>query len=494
MKMKKEILAHPVLVSSVVGVLVLSVGLFTYFGLTKSAHFDYVHVQKRDITEDVFTNGQVKAVNNVDASFEISGKVSQILVSVGDKVYEGEPLVELVSDDATVSLSQAQTALASAQAQYDLTKTQSVDAGTALDEAKQSLNDQINISYTAADDAIRNDIDQVFNDPRTSTPIFLITSNDPQLNNDIDNERVSLEQMLIAWNTSTSSISYDVALNNLNQVNSFLDNIALVVNGSGIQSSLPAPVIAQYKITVPLARAEINGAIAALIGSEQKFTGAQDAYNLSLQQITRTNPDQMSSAEALVAQAQANVDKAEVALNKTVLRAPFSGVVSDVEATLGQVVSPNAPAVSIVSDLNYQIDSYVSEIDVAKLQVGQLATTTLDAYGENVPFMTKIISIAPAPTTAGGISGYKVTLQFEQNDSRVRTGMNSNSYILVASKSQVLSIPKNSIIKKDNNQYVMISDTSGKQTLQQVTTGIIGDDYVEVTSGLSEGELVANFN
>jgi len=65
MKMKKEILAHPVLVSSVVGVLVLSVGLFTYFGLTKSAHFDYVHVQKRDITEDVFTNGQVKAVNNV---------------------------------------------------------------------------------------------------------------------------------------------------------------------------------------------------------------------------------------------------------------------------------------------------------------------------------------------------------------------------------------------------------------------------------------------
>jgi len=77
--------------------------------------------------------------------------------------------------------------------------------------------------------------------------------------------------------------------------------------------------------------------------AESQFTSSQSAYNVSMQQISNLNTDTMSSAEALVAQAQANVDKAQVALDKTVLRAPFSGVISNVDAKVGQVASMNVP-------------------------------------------------------------------------------------------------------------------------------------------------------
>ena len=494
MKLNKKVMAHPVLVSSVVLILLVTAGLFAYFGLTKTASFDYVKAENRDLTEKVFTNGEVKSSKDVDASFEISGKVLDIMVSVGDKVYEGQPLIKLVSDDESVGLNQAKAALASAKSQFDITKTQSTNAGVSLDEARKNLNNKISVSYTAADDAIRNNIDTMFSNPRTATVDFLLSVNNSELTNDINNERVDIESRLEDWNKNMPSITADDALANLDKINSFLDSIAYGVNGLDANSGLNPTTLTQYKLIISSARASINNTITNLLTSEVNFTQAQSAYNLSVQQVTRSNPDQMSSGEAQIAQAQANVDKAQVQLDKTVLRAPFTGIINSVDAKIGQTVSPSIYVLSMISNGDYQIDSYVSEIDVAKLKVGQEATTTLDAYGSDVPFTTKIISIAPAETIQKGVASYQITLQFENMDQRIRSGMNSNSYILVDSKQNVLTIPKNSIIKKGGDQYVMVYSNKNQQELKKIETGIVGDDYIEVASGLSEGDLIANFN
>jgi len=149
----------------------------------------------------------------------------------------------------------------------------------------------------------------------------------------------------------------------------------------------------------------------------------------------------------------------------------------------------------MISNSNYQIDSYVSEIEVAKLKVGQIATTTIDAYGLDTPFVTKIVSVAPASTIQNGVASYKITLQFEKPDARIKSGMNSNSYIIISSKENVIAVPEESIIKKDSDEYVIVSDSlSKKQEYRKVITGITGGGYVEITSGLSEGESIVSFN
>ena len=238
MKINKKLMAHPVLVSSTVTALVIVVGIFAYFGLTKSPHFDYVKAEKRNLTEMVFTNGEVKSSKDVNASFEISGKVSNVLVSMGDKVYEGQPLIRLVSDDAYVNLTQAKAALASAESQYDITKTQSSNSKMTFDEASKNLNSRILTSYDTADDIIRNNIDQLFSNPKSDFPTFLLSINDSSLSNDIVNKRVELEKILKDWNNNISTITADKVLSNLNKINSFLSSIAYGVNSLDSNSGI----------------------------------------------------------------------------------------------------------------------------------------------------------------------------------------------------------------------------------------------------------------
>lgn len=487
--MKSKIISHPAVVISIVSVLALIVGIFSYVILTESPKYTPIKVEKHDLLESVMTNGTVQAANDVDLSFEISGKVSQVFVSVGDKVYTGEPLVKLSQDDALVNLSLAQAALSSAEAQYELNGTQSQNAYTDLLEAQKSLSDQINTSYAVADDAIRNNIDSLFSNPTGISPKINVVMNNSQLETNIESNRTAIEGILNTWNNSTSSIGADTALGYLNQINSFLNDVATAVNNIEVSQSTP-----ETRSMVSMARNNINMAITNLTAANDNLASKQSTYNVSVEQVSGTSASSTSIAGALVEQAQANLDKAKVALSKTVLVAPFDGTVTRMDAKVGLTVSPGASLASLISNSNYQIESYVSEIDVAKLKVGQEATTTLDAYGLDVYFPTKIISVDPAETLQNGVPSYKVVLEFENSDNRIKTGMTANSDIIVSSKNGVLAVPENSLIKRDDKEYVLLYSGNKSPEMHEVETGIIGNDgYTEITSGLSEGDSIANF-
>jgi len=91
-----------------------------------------------------------------------------------------------------------------------------VNASSSLDDAKKTLSNKITSSYIAADDAIRNSIDQLFTDPKTNSPKFIPAITDFQLNVDINNERIVVEKILNDWSANDSTITSDVALDNLN--------------------------------------------------------------------------------------------------------------------------------------------------------------------------------------------------------------------------------------------------------------------------------------
>jgi len=77
-----------------------------------------------------------------------------------------------------------------------------------------------------------------------------------------------------------------------------------------------------------------------------------------------------------------NAARNEVA--KMSLLAPFDGTISNVNVSVGEMASPGAPAVSMVSNSNYEIDTLVSEADIAKVAVGENAGVTLDTFGSGV--------------------------------------------------------------------------------------------------------------
>ena len=155
--------------------------------------------------------------------------------------------------------------------------------------------------------------------------------------------------------------------------------------------------------------------------------------------------------------------------------------------------SATTPTIGLIGNNGYKIEVYVPETDIGKIGLGNVADVTLDAYGPATIFPATVSLIDPAETVQDGISTYKVTLHFSQNDPRIKAGLTANVTIITATSSQVLAIPESAVIQKGNDSFVLVKEASGF-TQKQIQTGIkSADGYVEAVSGLEDGDAVASF-
>ena len=261
--------------------------------------------------------------------------------------------------------------------------------------------------------------------------------------------------------------------------------------------------------------------------NENLITNAQNAVNtaennlssasdqLKLKQAGST-AEQIQAQEAAVRQAEASLasQKAQLSsqyaviqgykaqLDKTVLYAPISGLVTKMEAKVGEVVFPSSPYsdsrltfVSIISDKNYKIETYVAEVDIAKIKIGDLSRVTLDAYGNDRIFDARVTDIDPAETIVEGIPTYKVTLEFTEENEAIKSGMTANLDIRTDMREMVISVPQRAVISQHGEKIVKIvkGENMGQPVIEEVLveTGIRGSDgTIEIISGINEGDKV----
>jgi HlyD family secretion protein len=194
-----------------------------------------------------------------------------------------------------------------------------------------------------------------------------------------------------------------------------------------------------------------------------------------------------------VAEAEAAVSSAELNVGNATIVAPFAGIIRNVIAQPGMVVSPNVPVLSIINNGVLKMDAYVSETDVAKVQSGQNVEVTLDAYGDGAQFPAQVTAVDTAETTFNGSPAYHVTLYFTQPDSRIRSGMTGNVLITASEKNNVVEVPSRLVLDDGGNNFVLVPG-NGRPVRRQITTGLTGDNgMVEVTSGLSAGDKINDF-
>jgi multidrug efflux pump subunit AcrA (membrane-fusion protein) len=469
-------------------VLIVIILLFVIFGGKKTPIVESVIVEKHNLVEEVSTTGNVKPLSDLDLSFETSGQVSRVAVSIGDKVYQGEYLASLSNADLVASVEQAKAGLKIAQANLS---SGLVTSKSSLNDALVSLQSKITDAYSKLDDAIRNNVDQLFTNPRTSNAKITIALNNSQLENDINTSRYQVELSLNDWDIKGSSLPVDTAYSYLDQMKTFVDKVALGVNSLTTSSNLLQTTLDGYKAAVSGARASIALAYSNLNTANTAYNSAKINYDLN---ISENNSGTMSVQEATVEQAQANVDAAQARLNQSIIVSPISGVITNVNAKVGQTMQSGLTAISIISFGQYDIESYIPEADIAKIKIGNIATTTLDAYGSDTFFQTSVIKIDPGETIIGGVPTYKVTLKFTSaNDTRIKSGMTANLDILTEQKNDAISVPSRSVYSMDSAKYVKLVDPKDKnKTIEtKVITGIRSvDGYVEIVSGLKEGDVI----
>ncbi len=476
-------------------------GAYFYIASSGVPSFGTYTVARGDLTESVDVSGSVSADHNAGLSFQESGQVAAVPVEEGATVAAGTVLAELDQSSLAAAAEQANAALASAEAKLSGMENGTRPEQITLDEgafssAESSLAAALESAYVAADDAVRNQTDNLFSNPMSTNPVFLVTAPDAQLVIDIEAERQQMTTVLDGWYAAQSATSssvageYHVASAALQSIESYLNKIALAVNSAVPSGTAAASTLAAYKTDIIAARSEVTGADTALSTANAAFTAAENTLALAKAGST---PEDIAAEKAVVLQAQAAAASAEVALNHAVLRAPFAGSISNLNVTVGEVVSAGVPVMTLTNNNGLKMDVYVSENDVAKLQIGDEALVTLNAYGTGISFPAIVASIAAAETEVNGAPAYEVTLHFTGNDSRIKDGMTGSARITAASHAGVLEVPNRLILSGGNDYFVLVKNGSGTEK-RPVAIGIVGDNgMTEITSGLSEGEKIMNF-
>lgn len=487
-------------------------GIYAFSG-NGTEEYKTVTVERGTFMQQVSLSGKVIAAQDVDLGFSQGGRVSRVYVKVGDVVQAGRTLAETENGDLRAAVLQRQAALETAQA--DLTAIQNgarpervailqaeIHSKTVvLARAQEALVDALKDSFVESEDAVRNVFDQFVDNPRTAPQLkFFVTDSILELRT--ENARLSIEQELTDWQLDsvaiTASGNLSLAISEtqgrLEKVRSLLADANAALNRGVPSGTVSESDIAGYITDIAASRSSLNATISSLTSAITSEKNAQAGLevakkNLALEQVGGSTEDVAAQA-ARVKAAEADLASARAQLGKTLITAPFSGTITTVDAEVGESVSSGGGAISMIGKGSLQIESFVPEINLALIAVGNKGTITLDAYGSDVPFLATLVSIDPAETIKDGVSTYRAILEFDVQDQRIRSGMTASVLITTQEKEGVISIPVGAVERKDGKTFakVLIENEPVEREVELGAVSSMGN--VEIVSGLSEGERV----
>lgn len=441
-------------------------------------------VRSGDFVTRVDVTGTVVAAHDADLGFAASGRISWAYAAVGDRVYAGQILAETENGDLVADVEQKQAKL---DALVAGTRPEEIAvAESSVDSAQATLAATLASSYAVADDAVHNRTDAFFNNPLVSPSVDLVVTN-TALKAKVERERADLERVFALWTSALfapsasdqSRIAREIQGYEA-QITAFLADANVAVNQAVPDQTTSAATISSYATSLATARANMNAAATALATDIAALDSAEK--NLAFKKASATKDD--------IAAAAAEVRSARAALAKTRVVAPFSGIVTRMDAMAGEIVSPNVPEIAVQSDGLFNIETFVPEVAISAVAVGAWATTTLDAYGSSAPFLSKVVAIDPAETMKDGVPTYKTTLSFLSRDPRIRSGMTADVSITTGTLIDAIVIPVGTVGRGTAGKYVT-AVVDGKKVNRPIETGITPSlGQVEVLSGLVTGDVL----
>ncbi len=240
----------------------------------------------------------------------------------------------------------------------------------------------------------------------------------------------------------------------------------------------------------------------AEISYEQSIDNQSTNYwnNLSSLQSTKAQieltAENLKQTELAVEAAKKELEEAEESLQDYKFYAPYDGVVLSSDFRIGEQAS-GSNTLTLISD-EFIVKVTVSENDIFKISEGVEALITFDAYS-NMEFDGRVIEIIPIAVSDGGITSFEVLMKFKTGEGiDIYYGLSANASIITQKAEDVLYVPIQSVYKEDGKSFVDLLTTFDvepeniKEAIKQVeiTTGINDYLYIEVYSGLKEGDII----
>lgn len=409
-----------------------------------------------DIKDTVNLPGSVSAMLQTKVSSKVGGRINRILVKEGDYIRKGQLLAKIDTSDIINQVNQAKSVLESAQTRYQQAKTayelQKQQVQYSLQQAEATLNAARENLLMLKTGARPQEIKQA------EALLAQAEANLRNAENNYQRVQTLFSQGAVSRQTfDLAQMQYDVAKA---QVEAAKQQVELVKIG---------PREEQIKI------------------AEQNVRQAEAMYELAKasEQQVRIRQQDMEAAQAAVEQARAAYNLALNSLKEANVTSPINGYVLTKLVDVGEVVAPGMPLFVLVDTGSVYVDCVASELDVAKLRIGQSVDLIFDAMPGQV-FKQKITMISPAGDPMSRSFLVRVTLP--QTPFLLKPGMFARARIIVGQKSGIF-LPRSCVYLEGTDSYVSVAE-GNKAVKRKVKIGKTIGDLMEILEGVSEGEKV----
>lgn len=238
--------------------------------------------------------------------------------------------------------------------------------------------------------------------------------------------------------------------------------------------------------------AEVSGEVVAIVNDEgSEVSSGSTIIRLESDNVTNS----VQAASDSVKDAQLSLENQYETLEDYTIKSPIKGTVIEKKKKAGDTIDSNAELCTIY-DLSYlKMTMNIDELDISKVKVGQEVTVTADAV-QGQTFKGKVTKINMAGTTTNGVTTYPVEVQIEDTEGLL-PGMNVSTEIIVNQVEDVVAIPVGAVVRGDKVLVKTGNTSTDDPTVPagyeyvNVETGISNDQYVEIKSGINEGDEIA---
>ncbi|MBS9392954.1 MAG: efflux RND transporter periplasmic adaptor subunit [Dolichospermum sp. LBC05a] len=418
-----------------------------------------VPVEAKSVTVRITASGKVQPVQSVNISPKSPGLLADLNVEQGDTVKQGQIIARMDNSEIKMRILQYQANLAQAKAQLAES-----EAGSRPEEIAQA---KARVDQAQAQLAIIRD----------------------------GNRLQEIQQAQAQVDSAKASVALTQS-----RVKRYQD---LAKDGAISQDSLEQYVSENSKAKANLEEAQRRLSLLKVGNRNQDIQKQAAIVNQEKEGLRRlengNRPQEIARLKAAVASAEAQLKQQQVQLEDTIIRAPFSGIVTQRYATVGGYVSPaisassnaSATSTSIVAlAKGLEVLANVPEVDISQIKQQQKVEITIDAYPEEV-FQGQVRLIAPEAVVDQNVTSFQVRVAINTGAEKLRSGMNVSEVTFLGNNiKDALLIPQELIVTQKGKTGVWLLGEKNKPQFRLVTIGANIDNQIQVLDGLKAGDRV----
>jgi len=187
--------------------------------------------------------------------------------------------------------------------------------------------------------------------------------------------------------------------------------------------------------------------------------------------------------------ADAEIAATEVTLPNAVMTAPISGEVSWISLEPGEWAVATVPVITITDTSVIRMKGIVDEMDMPYIEMGGKVVITLDALPDRET-EGKVVYISPVGTIQSGVVFYETTLELETADEMFKDGMSATADVIVEETKDALLLPVGAISREGGSYYVIKMLDEEQSERIEVNVGLNNGRFMEILSGLEQGDKV----